>query len=147
MNAKNNNEAVYWLLMQVIFQAKYQIHEIAEKHGLTVMQFNTLTMLKDDHPLAMKALSDYFMCDASNVTGLADRLESRGLVIRQDHPSDRRIKLIALTQKGASLRDTLIRETITAEARRLNPVLDEAERKTLHDLLEKVVDAKSVIEP
>src|SRR4051812_31978342 len=104
MKNENDNQTVYWLLMQVMFRAKHHIHGIAERYGLTMMQSNTLTMLKEDEPLAMNMLSQVFMCDASNVTGIADRLETQGLIKRQDHPNDRRIKMIALTPKGIELK-------------------------------------------
>src|ERR1700760_2643918 len=121
MKTVATNNTVYWLLLEVMFQAKHRMGEIAEKHGLTGMQSNTLGMLQAGEPLAMSALSNYFMCDASNVTGIADRLESRGLVKRQDHPTDRRVKLIVLTAEGEKLRDKIMAETVEAEAERLNP--------------------------
>ena len=43
----------------------------------------------------MGRLADTLSCDASNVTGLVDRLESRGLVRRQPSPDDRRVKVLA----------------------------------------------------
>ena len=142
MKADNHNQGVYWMLMQLIYQAKHSINEISEKYGLTAMQSNTLTMLGDGKALAMSALSNYFMCDASNVTGIVDRLETRGLIERQDHPTDRRIKLIALTSEGTKLRDIIMSETVAAEGERLNPILTEAERAMLHELLEKILKAQ-----
>ena len=131
---------VYWLMMQVMFQAKHRMHEIAEKHGLTMMQSNTLVMLKESEPLAMRVLSNNFMCDASNVTGLTDRLEALSLVERQDHLTDRRIKLIALTDKGAMLRELIIAEIVAAEEVRLDPILSKGEQKILQELLQKIVN-------
>ena len=139
MKIANHNETVFWLLTQVMFQTKHRIIEIAEAHGLTLMQSQTLIMLKANEPLPMRMLSDTFMCDASNVTGLADRLEARGLIKRQDHPTDRRIKLIALTTEGIELRDKIMAETVAAEAKRLNPVLSVAEREALHAMLVKIL--------
>ena len=132
---------VYWLLMQVMFQAKHRVTEIADRHGLTSMQANTLVMLKSDEPLAMSKLSHIFMCDASNVTGIADRLASQGLIERKDHPTDRRIKLIAITEAGVLLRDEIIAETLAAESERIHPVLDALEQQTLRELLNKILDA------
>jgi DNA-binding MarR family transcriptional regulator len=42
------------------------------------------------------------------VTGLVDRLEQRGLIERRSDPKDRRVKLIALTKEGESLRRRLL---------------------------------------
>ena len=142
MKEADYNKGVYWMLMQLIYQAKHSINEISEKYGLTAMQSNTLTMLGDGKALAMSALSNHFMCDASNVTGIADRLEARGLIERQDHPTDRRIKLIALTPEGVKLRDIIMSETVAAEGERLNPILSEAERAMLQELLDKILKSQ-----
>ena len=53
----------------------------------------------------MQRLASVMRCDPSNVTGLANRLEERGLVERRDDPSDRRVKGLALTPKGVRMRD------------------------------------------
>ncbi len=57
----------------------------------------------------MGRLAETLACDASNVTGLVDRLESRGLIVRQASPADRRVKVLALTPTGARLREQLHR--------------------------------------
>src|SRR6202008_610223 len=51
-------------------------------------------------PMPMREMAARLMCDASNVTGVADRLEERGLVERRVDPADRRGKLLALTDRG-----------------------------------------------
>jgi DNA-binding MarR family transcriptional regulator len=42
-------------------------------------------------------------CDNSYVTAMVDAPEQRGLAVRQQHPTDRRIKVIVLTDKGREL--------------------------------------------
>ena len=54
-------------------------------------------------PLSMGELADRLFCDASNVTGIVDRLESRGLVERQADPDDRRVRRLVLTDAGREL--------------------------------------------
>src|ERR687884_1681662 len=58
--------------------------------GLTFAQAHALRLLEPDRPLPMSALADRLFCDASNVTGIADRLEGRGLVERRAGAGDRR---------------------------------------------------------
>ena len=142
-NMKNDNshQAVFWELLQLVYQGKHRIYEIAEEYKLTVMQASALMMLSEDNPKPMRMLSDYFMCDASAVTGLVDRLEKNELISRQNHPSDRRITLVALTPEGAKLRKELSDRTEKAESERLNKVLNETERKTLHELVRRVLDS------
>jgi DNA-binding MarR family transcriptional regulator len=55
----------------------------------------------------MVSLARSLHCHDSNVTGLVDRLEQRGFIERLSNPKDRRVKLIALTKDGESLRGRL----------------------------------------
>lgn len=139
MTPNNNNASVYPLLMQVMFQAKHAITAIAEDYGMSIMQANTLLMMQPDVPLAMNKLSGHFMCDASNVTGIVDRLEKPGLIIRQDHPTDRRVKMILLTAKGNDVRADIIARIIATEAERMDPVLTADEKSDLFGILTKLI--------
>jgi DNA-binding MarR family transcriptional regulator len=56
-----------------------------------------------DGPLPMGSVAEVLSCDASTLTGIADRLEERGLIQRQIDPTDRRVKLLALTAAGRDL--------------------------------------------
>ncbi|MGC0418810.1 MarR family winged helix-turn-helix transcriptional regulator [Embleya sp. AB8] len=71
---------------------------VVTRHGLTSVQAKTLSLLR--RPLPMRGLADRLVCDASNVTGIVDRLESRGLVRREADPTDRRIKNVVATEEG-----------------------------------------------
>lgn len=59
-------------------------------------------------PLPMHALASLLVCDSSNVTGLIDRLQARGLVTRRPSPEDRRVKHVVLTSQGRRLRARLL---------------------------------------
>jgi MarR family transcriptional regulator, organic hydroperoxide resistance regulator len=92
-----------------------------------------------DEPMSMSALADRLGIDASYVTAIADQLEERGLIERQAHPTDRRIKSLALTPEGRRLREHLAGELWTEV-----PVLDSltvTERQQLSAILTKSVDA------
>ncbi|WP_406194944.1 MarR family transcriptional regulator [Kitasatospora sp. NBC_01560] len=71
---------------------------VAAGHGLTLMQGKTLSLL--GRPRPMRALAELLACDASNVTGIVDRLTTQELVRREADPDDRRIKNIVLTEQG-----------------------------------------------
>jgi MarR family transcriptional regulator, organic hydroperoxide resistance regulator len=72
--------------------------------GLTFAQAHALRLLDPDRPSPMNELAELLVCDASNVTGIADRLEARGLVERRTVGADRRVKTLALTPAGVELR-------------------------------------------
>jgi DNA-binding MarR family transcriptional regulator len=85
----------------------------------------------------MRRLAQQLKCEPSNVTGIVDRLEARGLVERRPDPSDRRVKLAAATEEGRrvarSLRDALnfAREPLAG--------LSHEERLSLRDLLQRML--------
>ena len=77
----------------------------ASERGLTFPQAFLIRQL--GRPQSMKAVADRMHCDASNLTGIVDRLEARGLVVRRSHSTDRRVKELVLTAAGERLRDQL----------------------------------------
>jgi DNA-binding MarR family transcriptional regulator len=81
---------------------------VCEEFELTPSQGMALRSLDPERPLAMSTLADALACDASNVTGIVDKLESRGLIARRGADHDRRIKMLCVTQAGRALRDRLI---------------------------------------
>jgi DNA-binding MarR family transcriptional regulator len=83
---------------------------------------------------SQRELAAEFRCDASNIVGIVDRLEQRGLVMRRPSPSDRRVKLVSLTEAGRQVRDRF------QDALRLSvPVLADLDPDEL-DRLERVLD-------
>lgn len=70
----------------------------ATKHGLSVAQACVLGRLTN--PRGMRELADELGCDASNVTQIVARLESRNLVRRHTNPNDRRSRHLVRTPDG-----------------------------------------------
>lgn len=83
---------------------------------LTAAQGHALRILDPKRPVPMSALAEALVCDASNVTGIVDKLESRGLIARQGADHDRRVKQLAVTEKGLEVRDKLIAGAMRAPA-------------------------------
>jgi DNA-binding MarR family transcriptional regulator len=108
---------------------------VAARHGLTSVQAKALAVLVRS-PLPMRGLAGALVCDASNVTGLVDRLELRGLVRREVSPNDRRIKIVVATDAGsAAIRAVRDDMQTTHEALDL---LSEEERTVLYELLTRL---------
>jgi DNA-binding MarR family transcriptional regulator len=123
-------------LFQVGDRMKQDFAAVAASLGLTPLQARTLLGLAQPQP--MRSLAEVMLCDASNVTGLADRLERLGLVERVADPSDRRVKLLSLTDRGRQVRrdlDARVGAGSTVTAR-----LTKAERTQLESLLDKLLD-------
>jgi DNA-binding MarR family transcriptional regulator len=93
------------LLLTLLDQMNAAFLRRLDEHGLSMTQAVTLRLL--DRPQPMRHLAAAMQCDASNVTGIADRLEERGLLMRRSDPKDRRVKLLVATPAGERLRAVL----------------------------------------
>jgi len=91
-------------MTELFLSRKQQVMEIAAAHKLNPGAMNALLFLEPGQPCSMKTLADAWKCDASNVTWLVDRLEEHGLAERRPHPTDRRVRTVALTRKGTRMR-------------------------------------------
>jgi DNA-binding MarR family transcriptional regulator len=96
------------LRVRLLVTQRAALPPVAAELELSPAQCHVLHLLEPDRPLPMGRLARVLACDASNVTGLVDRLESRGLVRRRPSPEDRRVKVLILTPTGARLRTLLV---------------------------------------
>ena len=69
---------------------------------LSPPQAKALHYVSESGPVPMRDLACRLRCDASNVTGIVDRLEQRGLV-RRETAADRRVKSLVATDRGAEV--------------------------------------------
>lgn len=77
----------------------------AAELDLTVAQAKVLVEMEPGETVPMRALAAKLNYDASNLTGLVDKLEARGALERRPDPHDRRIKGLAITEEGLRLRE------------------------------------------
>src|ERR1700722_12477816 len=101
MTKANLQDNLYWQLLRVAIIAKHGLMGVAEKYGLSVMQLYTLCLLDGNSSIPMNSLSYMLHCDASNVTGIVERLFTHKYIKREENPKDRREKMITMTSKGA----------------------------------------------
>lgn len=122
------------MMIHVTEQAKADFASIAASLGLPVHLARAVVLLST--PAPMRDLADQLACDRSYITGIADQLEDRGLVERVPG-TDRRVKLLQLTRKGATVRSR-ISEAVADRALILRR-LDDDQRKALRPLLEALL--------
>ena len=141
MNRADQDACRAWqLLMKFFFAQRGHLPASGADFDLSPVQCHVLHLIEPGRPLPMSRLADTLSCDASNVTGLVDRLESRGLVRRQPSPQDRRVKVLHLTPTGTRLRAQLLRR-MTGRSLPLSRLsLDQ--QRTLVKILEALVDEK-----
>jgi DNA-binding MarR family transcriptional regulator len=139
MGADHQTACRAWeLLTRLLLERRVQLPALAAEFELSPVQCHVLHLLEPGHPVPMGRLAETLACDASNVTGLVDRLESRGLLARQPSPADRRVKVLVLTPAGARVR-TQLQKRLAAPPdpfRRLSP----ADQRALVRILERLLE-------
>ena len=113
-----------------------------EPGGLRPRHLIALKLLSERGPASQQALADSLSLDPSNVVGLLNELEERGLITRRRDSADRRRHIVELSPRG--------KEELCGAYERLRRVDDDLlsplsaqERATLYDLLVRAVGAKT----
>jgi len=141
MTTKQLEKHLSLLIIRASMKDKYAIMQIAEDHGITVMQALTLCLLEPGELTPMKSLSTFMACDPSNVTSIIEQLVNAGLVTRKEAEYDRRVKTVTLTDKGLMLRDKFLEVTASTRIPHLDKLTPE-ETEQLIIIIEKVTYAK-----
>ena len=98
-----------WTLIWRLVQAnKPRMIEMARELDFSPVQLHSLRLLEPGVETPMRALAQQLFCDPSNVTGIVDRLEARGLIERRSLETDRRVKIIRLTPEGQRVRAEVV---------------------------------------
>ena len=82
-----------------VFQAQTQAAGI----DLTSVQFAALDAIAEQPGIDQAGLAATISFDRATIGGVIDRLESKGLVLREVSAQDRRARLLRLTPEGAQL--------------------------------------------
>jgi DNA-binding MarR family transcriptional regulator len=130
-----------WSLMHWLMVAnKQRLFAIAHEFDLAPQQMIALRMLGAG-PRKMSELAQSLFCDNSNVTGIVDRLEERGLVTRESAEGDRRVKLLVLTKDGERMRLEITKRM--AEPPPPIASLSEKDQRVLRDILKRATEGIS----
>jgi DNA-binding MarR family transcriptional regulator len=126
-----------WSLMHwMMVTNKQRLFAMAQEFELAPQQMIALRMLGAG-PRKMSELADALFCDNSNVTGIVDRLEERGLLRREAAEGDRRVKLLVLTKEGERMRLEITKRM--AEPPPPIASLSEKDQRDLRDILKRAV--------
>ncbi len=94
------------LLTSDLYQ--YRLRQFFREYGLTHPQYNILRILRGaGSPLPILEIASRLVSKVPGITGLIDKLESRGLVARKRCDADRRVWYVDLTEDGAKLLDDI----------------------------------------
>ncbi|MEX2174926.1 MAG: MarR family transcriptional regulator [Pirellulaceae bacterium] len=111
--------------------------QLFAQHDLTAQQYNTLRLLKAEHPgtLPTLALASRLVSHAPDITRLLDKLAERGLVARERMADNRRVVQVGITAEGIGLLKQLDEPVRACHDKQLGH-LSAAQLKTLVELLQ-----------
>jgi MarR family 2-MHQ and catechol resistance regulon transcriptional repressor len=105
-------------LWVVLSRAAFAVGEVSkadiQRHDLTPAEFGILEALYHKGPMLLGEVQKRVLVSSGGITFLVDRLAKRGLVERQECPSDRRARYAALTKQGTQLMRTIFPEHAAA---------------------------------
>ena len=91
-----------WQAMADLVLDNERRREVSDELGMSFGKIKALRRIAS-RPMPMRELAALLVQDPPNLTPVVDDLERMGLVERQPHPTDRRVKLVAATAKGKAL--------------------------------------------
>src|SRR5260221_9379070 len=107
MPRKQDTSGVHvWLVLGKAFQALFAVAAKSVNVGVTGLgdsDFRVLEVLLHKGPLPVNTIGPKVWLTPGSISVAVDRLVKKGLVSRNDHPGDRRVRQVELTPKGRAL--------------------------------------------
>ena len=127
-----------------------RIHQLAvalytqevAKLNITPMQYSTLQTICNQPGIDQKTLASTVGSDTATIGGVIDRLEGRGLVVRNVAPHDRRSRLLTPTAKGIETLNEVVPCMLESQRRFLAP-LAPTEQAELMRLMKVLIDSNA----
>ena len=104
---KSDVDRVLEAVIYLYTESRRITKEAARRADLTGPQLTVVKMLEQIGELSLSELSERIRAQNSTVTGIIDRMEREGLVVRERSKEDRRVVFIRLTTKGKKLADEI----------------------------------------
>lgn len=108
-------------------------------YGITPGQWNLINQLEGAGELSQKELAELTRKEQATITRYLDTLERKGLVVRNQHKSDRRAHVVSVTEEAKELISAVQPVTVEA-ADRLIDDIDQADINTFVAVLAKLKD-------
>ena len=131
-------EAAWKLFLKLFDAERPRFMALYRESGLTPPQLMTLRRVGQEGAMPMRNVAQWLACDASNVTGIVDRLEERGFLRRRPSADDRRVTMLELTDEGSSVTRRL-EEQMSKPPEALT-ALSRKDQRELRAILERALD-------
>jgi DNA-binding MarR family transcriptional regulator len=135
-------------LRKIIRSVNLESKKIEKELGISIPQLLVLQYLSDqnDYRAFAKDIKEYINLNASTVSGIISRLESKSLVAKLPKPNDKRATYIILTAKGADLLykyPPTLQEKLSKRLKKLTPEKVEELNKNI-ELLTLIMDVEDM---
>lgn len=110
------NESLGFLINRLATAMRRSFEERLTEFDITAPQFGFLASLYEEDGQPLSNIGKCVYCDKPTITGIANRLEKKGLIKKIKDEKDRRIIKAVLTEKGKKLRDPLFKTALTLNA-------------------------------
>ena len=103
-------DCISFVIGKAAQQVTRRARELLAPFGVTPVQYAVLKVVCDADTLSGVDIGKRMVLDSASITGVLDRLESLGLIVRKPNPDDRRAQLIAASDNARQLLPRLDRE-------------------------------------
>jgi MarR family 2-MHQ and catechol resistance regulon transcriptional repressor len=132
-----------FLVLWKAYRAMLAKADESKKHvGLCDSDFRVLEALLHKGPLPVNVIGDKVELTTGSISTAVDRMEAKWLVVRKNHPEDRRIRLVELTPKGRRLIEKAYAQH-TIDMEKAMSVLSRDDRAYLVELLKRLGKGKA----
>ncbi len=134
-------QAILSTLLDVVSSMKCEASGRLVKQGVSMTHMHVLWTLQHHGDLSMKHMADLLDVSVSSATGIIDRMEERGLVVRARVPGDRRVVLVQLADAGQQA----LEEIQAVRHGRMTSILAHLAPEQLECLAQALVDIRSAL--
>ena len=108
------NDCIVFIMAKSYQKLQGEFKKLLEPYGLTTLQFLTLALLNTEQDVSATDICDRLLIDKSTLSGVLERLDEKGLVVKRPDRNDRRALSISMSPSGSRVADQLsqIPETI-----------------------------------
>jgi len=108
------NDCIVFIMAKSYQKLQGEFKKLLEPYGLTTLQFLTLALLSTEQDVSAADICDRLLIDKSTLSGVLERLDEKGLVVKRPDKNDRRALSISMSSSGSRMADQLsqIPETI-----------------------------------
>jgi MarR family transcriptional regulator, 2-MHQ and catechol-resistance regulon repressor len=128
---------LWWVISRSHHALRLLAEQSVTKTGLCLTDFAALEALLHKGPLTISQIQEKVLLASGSMTAAIDRLEKRGLVIRKSTSSDRRARLVELTEEGKRVGEAYF-ERHAKDLEDVMSVLSMKEKQQVYSSLKKL---------